>query len=573
MGFAALCSAAIETILSVYLLPFGELLDPDSYMRLVRIRHGSTAGLFTHIVPADNGGNGTIVYWSHLLDFCITALWVPLHALIPSELSLLVAGAITGPLFAAAFAAALVWAPYPLTKPHWRWLWIAPVTAVFFSPALMVYGLLGYVHYHLPLVLMSVVAAGWAGRALGGRCDAAFWCGISAAIGIWFSPEALPYVAMSMGAIGLGWCIWPTVMARPLKVVAASFASGVALALLVDPPNGGYLSAEPDCLSIVYLVLSVLICGATWLLVYAGRRIGEIWGRISLCLVTGAALVTVWLLSFPPIIHGLSGLVPAANVTAYFDAISEMQPLRLSLRSVGLLLPGILAVVAVFCLAWRTRSLLWAYLGLCGCAIIVLAQCYFRFLGYAEAAAALMLPVILEFVTSSQMSEQWKRSIRVSVLAAFLAAPTMLMLFSGESPDNLMAKCHVRDIRSALLEVNDAPILTEISDTPEILWRTGARTIGSFYHRSIEAFMLARSAWRSGPSQTVPDAVLATQARYILACDMNGRPSIVGDLPETTLQDRLDRHDVPSWLHEVAQAGGYRLYLIEKDFAGYSYGR
>jgi hypothetical protein len=136
-----------------------------------------------------------------------------------------------------------------------------------------------------------------------------------------------------------------------------------------------------------------------------------------------------------------------------------------------------------------------------------------------------------------------------------------------------MAKCHVSEIRPALLQVNDAPVLTEISDTPEILWRTRVRTIGSLYHRGIKAFMLARSAWRSGPSQTVPDAVLATQARYILACDMNGRPSFVGDLPETTLQDRLKRHDVPPWLHEVAQAGGYHLYSIEKNFPGHSYRR
>jgi hypothetical protein len=563
MGVAALGSATVETLISVRAFPLGELIDPDSYMRLVRIRDGLVTGLFTHVVPADSGGNGTIVYWSHLLDFCILAFWVPLHALMSSELALLVAGAITGPLFAAALAAALVWAPYPLMKPHYRWLWIAPVTGILFSPALMVYGLRGYVHYHLALVLMSVVAAGWAGRALRGRCDAAFWCGICAAVGIWLSPEALPYVAMSMGAIGLGWCIRPAAMARPLKVVAASFAAGIAAALLVDPPHGGYLSPEPDRLSVVYLALSILICSAAWLLVYAGQSIAKVWGRISLSLVGGATVLCVWLLLFPAITHGLGGLVPADNVAAYFGAIIEMQPVRLSLRSVGLLLLGILAVVAASWLAWRTRSLLWAYVGLCGCAAVVLAQYHIRFLGYTEAAAALMLPVILEFVTSSRMSEQRKRSIRVSVLAAFLAAPTMLILFFSESPEDLMAKCHVSEIRPALLQANDALVLTEISDTPEILWRTRVRTIGSLYHRSIKAFMLARSAWRSGPSQTVPDAVLATQARYVLACDMNGRPSILSDLPETTLQDRLNRRDVPPWLHEVAQAGGYHLYSID----------
>jgi hypothetical protein len=566
MGLAALGSAVVETLISTSLFPLGELLDPDSYMRLVRIRQGLTAGLLTHVVPADNGGNGTIVYWSHLLDFFVLAFWVPLRALFNSDLALLVAGAITGPLFAAALAAAFVWTLYPLTKPHWRWLWIAPVTGLFFSPALMTYGFLGYVHYHLPLVLVSVVAAGWAGRALEGRCDAAFWCGIWAAIGIWLSPEALPYVAMSMGAIGLGWCIWPAAMARPLKVGAASFAAGIAVALLIDPPNGGYLSSEPDCLSVVYLVLSLLICGSAWLLVYTSRSIGKIWGRISLCSVAATTVVGIWLLLFPPIVHGLNGLVPSADAEAYFGAISEMQPLLLSPLSVALLLPSVLAVVAAFCLAWRTRSLMWGYVSLCGFAVVVLAQSHIRFLGYAEAVAALTLPIILEFVTSSPVSALRKGSIRLSVLTVFMITPTVLMLYGSKISDNLTAKCNVSDVSSALIHANDAIVLTEISDTPEILWRTHARTIGSLYHRSIKAFMLARSAWRSGPSETVPDAVLATQAGYILACDMNGRSAIIRDLPETTLQDRLDHHAVPPWLHEVAQAGGYHLYSVEKNF-------
>ncbi|MBV8455822.1 MAG: hypothetical protein JO122_04315 [Acetobacteraceae bacterium] len=565
---AALGAAAVETIVSARSVPLGELIDPDSYMRLVRIRDGLSTGVFTHIVQADSRGRGTIIYWSHLLDFVILSIWAPLHLFLKSQAALLVAGAVTGPLFAAAFAAALVWAPYPLIKPRCRWLWMAPLAGILLSPALMTYGMLGFVHHHLPLVLMSVVAVGCAGRALEGRVDAAFWCGVCAAVGIWLSPEALPYVAMPMGALGLGWCIRPASMARPLKTCATSFAGVIAAATLIDPPNGGYLSPEPDCLSVVYLALSVLICGASWLLAHAGRGVGGMWGRIALSVTASAAVAGIWLLMFPSIVHGLGGLVPASDVAAYFGAINEMQPLRLSLSDAGLLLPGILAVVAAFCLAWRSRNPLWTYVGLCGCAAVVLAQSHIRFVGYVEAGAALMLPVILEFITGSRIPSRWKAPIRISALTAFLVAPFLLMLASHDShPGDPMAKCHASDIRPALLQANDALVLTEISDTPEILWRTRVRTVGSLYHRSIESFMLARAAWRSGPSQTVPEAVLATRASYILACDM-GRPRFVGDLPETTLQDRLDRHETPPWLREVAHAGGYHLYFIEKDFPG-----
>jgi hypothetical protein len=567
MAVAALVAAAVETIVSVRRVPFGELIDPDSYMRLVRIRDGMSTGLFTHIVRADSGGKGTIIYWSHLLDLMILSIWAPLHLFLKSQAALLVAGAVTGPLFAAAFAAALVWAPYPLMKPHCTWLWIAPLAGILLSPALMTYGMLGFIHHHLPLVLMSVMAVGCAGRALeGGRADAAFWCGVCAAVGIWLSPEALPYVTMPMGAIGLGWCTRPASMAQPLKTCAASFAGIIAAATLIDPPTGGYLSPEVDCISVVYIVLSALICCGAWLLVYAGRCVGSIWWRISLCVATAGALLGVWLSLFPAIIHGLGGIVPQADVTAFFSGIAEMQPIRLTAKGIGLLLPGTLATIAAVCLAWRTRNLIWTYAGLCGCVVVVLAQSHIRFLGYADAMTALMLPVVLERVTSSQISLRSKAMVRLSVIIAFLVLPKMFVLLfqkNGQQAE-LMANCHVNDIRPALSKARNAVVLTEFNDAPELLWRTDVRTVGSLYHRGIEAFMLARNAWRSEPSQTAPGTVLATGATFILACDANGRPSFVADLPPSTLQDRLSRHDVPAWLHEVGHAGGYHLYSIER---------
>jgi hypothetical protein len=62
--------------------------------------------------------------------------------------------------------------------------------------------------------------------------------------------------------------------------------------------------------------------------------------------------------------------------------------------------------------------------------------------------------------------------------------------------------------------------------------------------------------------------VLATGATEILACDLTGRTALVGDLPPVTLQDRLARHEVPQWLHEIGRAGGYSLYRIVTGQSG-----
>lgn len=64
--------------------------------------------------------------------------------------------------------------------------------------------------------------------------------------------------------------------------------------------------------------------------------------------------------------------------------------------------------------------------------------------------------------------------------------------------------------------------------------------------------------------------MLATDATLILACEMNGRTPLVRDLPPDTLQDRLDRHEVPPWLHEIAHAGGYYLYRVDRAPPGSS---
>ena len=80
--------------------------------------------------------------------------------------------------------------------------------------------------------------------------------------------------------------------------------------------------------------------------------------------------------------------------------------------------------------------------------------------------------------------------------------------------------------------------------------------------------MRLRAAWRSGPSDTVPEAVRATGATLVLACPLPGpyagRSSLVADLPPETLLDRLNRGEVPSWLKEVARdrASGHVLYRI-----------
>jgi hypothetical protein len=559
---ASIVVGIAEIVVGYRLIEKRGLLDPDNYMRIVRIRDGLRTGWFTHVVTADNGGAGTVVYWSHLIDGLVLALRKLFSLVSDDQTALFYAAAATGPLVAAAFAAVLVWGVAPLARV--RFLYTAPLVAAL-SPMLFYTGTFGYVHHHLPLALMTVLSAATAGRAVAGRVAPAMWCGISSAVGVWISPEALPYVLMAMGAIGAAWCLRPEPMARPLAACAGAFAAATVAAVLIDPPYGGRLSPEVDCVSIVYVVLSLLVSAAACLLIILGRRAHSVAVRLGYCTCAGVAVFGAWLWLYPDLMHGLAGVAPGSDTSAYFHAIAEMQPMHLDAQAALVLTTGVLGVLAAFGLAFLTKNLLWAYAAGCGMVVLGLAVAYIRFAIYAEAIGALMLPVVLERISSSRLRPFQQSVLRLTVLVVFLLGPFLPALATqgGRNELNPLANCQVRGIVPVLRDQKDAVLLTEIGDTPEILWRTPVRTIGSLYHRSIGAFLRARAAWRSGPSDTAPEAVLDTGATHILACDLSTRPGIVSDLPPTTLQDRLSHHDVPPWLHEVGRGGGYRLYAID----------
>jgi hypothetical protein len=562
---ASIVVGVVETVVGYYMIAQRGFPDPDNYMRIVRIRDGLQSGGFTHLVSSDNGGAGTIVYWSHLIDAFVLFLRAPFGLIWNSETALYYAAAATAPLVGAVFAAALIWSVAPLA--HVRWLITAPLLAVL-SPLIFISGMLGSVHHHLALALIAVLSAAFAGRAAAGRVAPGVWCGVCSGIGIWLSPEVLPYVLMAIGAIGVAWCLRPAKIAYPFTACATAFAGMTTVAALIDPPFGGRLSPEVDCISIVFVTLSIFVCAAAWILTIIGRHEPSAALRILYCICAIAAVIGVWLWLYPNLTHGLGGLAPGYDVSAFFSVIGQMKPIRFDVQGSLFLMTGLFGVLAAIGLAFSTKNLLWSYAAACGIIVLGLAISHLRFAIYAEAMAAMMLPVVLEHASASRLTPARQSMVRIAVMISFFLGPYLPAIAAGKdanTPD-LLANCHVRDIIPVLQEKKDVVLLTEINDTPEILWRTSVRTVGSLYHRSLGAFLQARKAWRSEPSDTIPQSVLATGATHILACDLNSRSPLVIDLPPTTLQDRLARHDVPPWLHEIGKGGGYRLYAIDQQF-------
>jgi hypothetical protein len=124
--------------------------------------------------------------------------------------------------------------------------------------------------------------------------------------------------------------------------------------------------------------------------------------------------------------------------------------------------------------------------------------------------------------------------------------------------------CKVSGLAAMLAPYAGDVVLANVNDTPELLYRTGILTVGSLYHRDMAAFLRLRAAWRSGPAESVPSAVTATDASLVLFCPAPQRSLLVAGLPPDTLLDQLNRAAVPHWLRQIAadRASGNILYRI-----------
>ena len=549
----------------------GGLVNPDSYMRLVRIEATLHAHAVVDVIGRDGSGTGTLLYWSHLLDSLILVLAAPLALVTDPHTALRWTCAALGPLGMGGLGAAVAWAAAPFANR--RWLWLGPAL-VAVSPATASYGLPGVAHHHVPLVLTATVIAGWAGRMLAGRSrpDAGWSLGAWAGAGIWLSPEAMPFVLMGFLALWLGWLLdrRRTDLAAGIGNAGLAFLIVIGSAFMVDPPYGGYGTVEIDRLSIVYLVLA-LVCGlAGWSVAITNRPMFA--GAAGRAFAIGIAVLggAIWFGAFPAVLRGPDGLMDAASASAFFSGINEMQPVRSLAGAAQYLLGGAVAAGALGWFAWRQRSALIGYGALCAVGLLALGAAHERFAAYAAAAASILLPVIVTRIerAMAEMPPIAPALTRVGLVSVLLLAsraeglPTLIG--SAGAQEVPVASCSVRHLATMLRPFAGKVVLGDVDDTPELLYRTRILTVGSLYHHNVAAFLRLRAAWRSLPSAGEPDAVRQTGASAVLFCPHPGRSLLVADLPPDTLPDRLARHEVPPWLREAAvdPASGNVLYRV-----------
>ena len=560
-GLVAALPATLAGLRQAPELLRGGLVNPDSAMRLVRLHDILAAGAPVHAVMRDGSGQGTMLHWSHLLDSVLLVLAAPLALVMGWDGALHAVALVFGPLSLAALGVAVMWAALPVAGRGWAWVGALGVGA---APVLGAYGMPGIVHHHVLLALGAVMTAGWAWRALRGDGVAAgVGLGAWAGAGLWLSPESVAFALMALGAPWAAWVAAPRRPAVALVAASVTFLLVTVSAWVVDPPAAGLWAVEPDRISLPFVLLALgaaVIAG----LAHATRRR---WLTVGV----GAGVAGVWLLLFPQMHRGTAGLMaPEAAAAAFFDGILEMLPVDGAEGVLEDLLGGLFSVAVLGVLAWRRPGVVRVYALACAVGLLGLAAAHIRFAAYPAVAGAVVLPCVLAWISRSGWAPARQSTVRLAVLLPLLLTPMLAPLTARATPGGTHAVCSIEGAIPLLAGHAGAIVLAEVNDTPDLLYRTPVRTVGSLYHRNPAGFMRLRAAWRSVPGEGGGEgggpspAVVATGATLVLGCPGAARSSIVAGLPRETLLDRLLADSPPGWLRRIGDAGpgGFVLYAV-----------
>lgn len=602
----AFATGLLVKLQNLQLIIGGELINPDSYMRLVRIQEALANGFwFTNIVRRNESGLGTLIYWSHFVDGFIFLLRFPLLALMSPEAALFWAGALLGPILLGLLGMICAWAVTPWVDRPWG---VLVAITVALSPPLLNYGQIGVATHHLMIVIW--VVAGWAfvsrtyldlspiNGMLAGACSG---------LAIWVSPEATPYCLLGFGGV-LFLNILPDSLGRiqskysgmvrrssqASALYGLGFLATITFAWVIDPPFQGWLYAALDRISVTFVTLAFLIFNASLIPALCDKgSLGRV-QRMTLIPCSALLAVGIWMCLFPAYLKGLNGLMSPEEASAFFIT-SEMSPINSVEMFFNYAFTGVISCLAMIWIALTQSviknrlSILYIAFGTFIC--VGFAFWHVRFAIYSAAISAMTFGALLTILSKpDHLKTQIQRAI---ALFCFMILPGLSVILyqklvtnerlftvqlerpaSDISAIHLPANCSLRDAVRLIKPLGSAVVLTDANIGPALLFNTQVKIVGSFYHAGIKGYMRLKAAWESAEHQNIPPEVIITGSQYVLFCTSKGVQEEVNNsadpnpkISPSSLWDRLDSRRVPPWLSEVSSStsSGWVLYQIQDN--------
>jgi hypothetical protein len=589
----------------------GALADSDAYMRLARVLHLHDGGAwFDPREPRVNPPEGHVQHWTRALDALLLAgAWL-LQPLFGFERALHLWGVLISPALLALSVVALAWAAAPALDRDSRLL---ACLVLLTQPTVLAYTSVGRPDHHSMLLLLALVLIGLTARLAAAQdLRAARLAGAIAALGIWVSPEAMTFVAVSLATLGLFWVSGTPELARTQRAYLVSTAAVLALALVIERGPSGLLAAESDRLSIVHVVLFALIA-AFWTVVARAERAGGLgsasarryhdeaashWRspaaaairRLVVALVGVAAIAALMLLCFPDLRYGPLGTVDPLYARIRLYNIVEIQPLLpadwLTSDRLGEILGRVIKVVgiALFAIpflgvllvrssgaAWR----FWATVALALLAFVPLAFYQVRWASYAEAFLVWPYAAAVAWALGRLTRTAGGAGVllRPLVILAALFWPLLLAAALPQQEIETAGRACPVDRLAEVLNRAAAPrtLLAYADYGSELLYRTPHRVLSIPNHRPQPGFAATYRILTATEEATAQAELTRFGVDWVLLCPSATERALFAVPGETrpTLYQRLVDGDAPPWLRPLPLEGDLateaRLFEVVRD--------
>ncbi len=585
IAFWCLIQAGIATFRGVPLVE-GDFLDPDSYMRMVRVaelmQHGQW---FDGTIARANAPYGDVLHWTRPFDVLILLLALPAGLVMGSEQALYVAGLAVAPLLHLASALLLIWALRPVIRPA---LWFLPALALLLQPGALAYSILGRADHHSLLLLVFVVIAGFMLRALRNPLDArpALLAGVASGFGVWLSVELLMAIALCQVVLGLGWLFGERERAAQSKWYALALSGVLLVALFAEHPIKDLLDPAYDRVSSVQYFLAVsllLFWRAVETYETRGGAASRFVGRAALSVLGAGTVALLTAVVFPLFFNGPMAEVDPRLAPLWMDRVLEMLPLlptdRHNLGRFVFYLGGVLLVALPLLKVLAeargsSRFFPLAFIGLACLMFTLAAVKHMRFSGYAELAFVLGFAVVLDrfLQWSGQIGNDLLRGLlRGGFIGLLLIGPLLVggslmtkPATAGAPATRPGAGCDVRQV-AAFLESNPRwaatpqTVLTFMDIGPELLYRTHHRVIGTPYHRNAEGILDGYQALATADTAVARKVIEHRHVDLVLLCRSPAERAFYAPPGRgENLYLRLDNGTPPAWLAPVALPAALR---------------
>lgn len=554
----------------------GRLVDPDCYVRLMRIERLVTTGAWWDgLMPLLDAPHGLVMHWTRLFDLVVLAVSLPLLPFMDLHRALFWGGALTSPLLQVPAAMLIAWAARSYIGGRGSLL-----AVVLFLAQPGIYGVyqIGRADHHsLHLTLgiaVLVLLLSWAQRRPAAS-GLPLLAGIAAAAGLWVGAEALMVVAIVGGTLALGWLMGQRDAAPALWRFALGLLLATLLVLVVERPPGDWAAVALDRLSVVHGMLVLLLAGAAGLIALAGRNAQPgMAARLAIC-AAGALLVAVPMaLLFPQFFAGPYGDIDPRVQAVFLDSVREAEPMLArgpATWADAVFALGALLVAVPFAMtrAWRGsrggglrgERLGWLLLVVAMVVYLAATLHQMRVLPYVQSTLAIpwagaVLAAAAAVVT--RMGRPWRAPCAALAVLALLAGPTVAAgLMLGPAARAASAALNDRCAWPSLhawLDDSQTPqgtVATYVFPGPWLAWATGRGVISAPYHRNAAGILDVDRLFRAGEEEAQAIALRRDLGLIVLCPQSPGRGGhdwyLAASAPDG-LYARLAQGRPPAWL-------------------------